>query len=49
MNTLNYALFLELIQEAFAIQVVDQFGNMIEDAYLTANRRALFSEWKGAR
>ena len=34
MNYSNHSLLLELIQEAFATHVLDQFGDLMKEAYL---------------
>lgn len=37
MNSSNYTLLLELIQEAFTTRVLDQFGTTMDEAYLLDN------------
>jgi hypothetical protein len=37
MVTSNHTLLLELIQQAFATHVLDQFGDLMEEAYLLDN------------
>lgn len=37
MDISNHSLLLELIQQAFAAHVVDQFGTLMEEAYLLDN------------